>query len=104
LGKNPHIPATHTLRKASPEFTEKRRRLLLYLQPRWPHLELAGVMAAIKQGEDDLLKMSQHTTMCLDKCPASRPGSSDCSQACWKEDPYKPRIMTCMTLDDWLPY
>jgi hypothetical protein len=87
------------------EVSENLRRLRLYLLPRLPHLEMLGLAAARRRGQEDVVKFEAYHQTCDSKCNPLRykPSWIDCTKKCSADDPFAPRLKTCSDLS-WLPY
>jgi hypothetical protein len=81
------------------------RRLQLYLFPRIPHLEKAGVAAAMMRAEEDWAKSGEHGKACSAKCAHLRRADSwlSCHKPCTDNNPFHPRMKACFELS-WLPF
>jgi hypothetical protein len=87
------------------EFDDNLRRLRLYLIPRIPYLDLRGLEAARKRGEEDAARFEQYQKTCRVKCEHLKRKSSwpGCLDKCHADNPLNPRIKPCSELN-WLPF
>ncbi len=81
---------------------DKLRRLQLYIMPRVSNLDGAGLMAAMKSGEEDVSRLLEVAGICMTKCkePKDKPS---CIQQCRRDYDVFNRTKTCDNVD-WLPF
>jgi hypothetical protein len=81
------------------------RRLQLYLFPRIPHLDKAGVAAAMTRADEDWVKSGKHGKACSAKCAhlLGKDSWLSCHKPCTDNNPFHPRMKSCFDLS-WLPF